>query len=314
MPTIKNTSSKSSKIASKPIAKSASETSKTTKVISGTKSVPKKQRSYDIPRIDAEVARLYQAEDQEKVELTDVLSKTEITHIEAAQQQLLKDIERGAYAPEDFGRGLAYAKDLLNGLKILRTFSQGVTVFGSARLSENSKYYRAARELGQKLAQNGHTVITGGGPGIMEAANRGAYEYGGRSIGLNITLDHEQFPNPYLTDVLEFRYFFARKVMLSMASKAYVFMPGGFGTMDEMTEIVILMQEHKMPKMPVFLYGRSFWRPLEKFYRTRLLADNLIKADDLKIMRLTDDIDEIVAAANKMGHPRIDDNLYDHVS
>ena len=215
--------------------------------------------------------------------------------------------------PQDLERGFAYAKDLIGGLEMLRTFSQGVTIFGSARVDENNKYYQATRELGQKLAQNGHTVITGGGPGIMEAANRGAYEYGGRSIGLNITLDHEQFPNPYLTDVLEFRYFFARKVMLSMASKAYVFMPGGFGTMDEMTEIVILMQEHKMPKMPVFLFGKSYWRPLEKFYRTRLLADKMIKADDLKIMRLTDDVDEIVAAANKIGHARVDENIYDTI-
>ena len=263
------------------------------------------------PRIDAETARLAQLEGSKKLELSDVLSKTEIAHIEEVQQRLLLDIHQGAYAPEDLDRGLAYAKDLLNGLKILRTFSQGVSVFGSARVSENGKYYRSARELGQLLAQNGHTVITGGGPGIMEAANRGAYEYGGRSIGLNISLPHEQYPNPYLTDVLEFHYFFARKVMLSMASKVYVFMPGGFGTMDEMTEIVILMQEGKMPKMPVFLFGKTFWRPLEKFYRQRLLVDKLIKADDLKIMRLTDNINEIVIAANKMGHPRIDENFYD---
>ncbi len=231
----------------------------------------------------------------------------------SVQRSWMDEIKNGSISPEDLERSLAYAKDLMSGLKILRTFSQGVTIFGSARVSETNKYYKATRTLGQLLAQNGHTVITGGGPGIMEAANRGAYEYGGRSIGLNITLDHEQFPNPYLTDVLEFHYFFARKVMLSMASKAYVFMPGGFGTMDEMTEIVILMQEHKMPVMPVFLFGKSFWRPLEKFYRTRLLENKLIKPADLKIMRLTDDINEIVVAANKMGHPKIDENIYDQL-
>ena len=240
-------------------------------------------------------------------------SKSLVARLEKAQTRWLEDIKNGAINPDDLERSLAYAKDLSDGLKILRTFSQGVTVFGSARLPETNKYYQAARELGRLLAQNGHAVITGGGPGIMEAANRGAYEYGGRSVGLNITLDHEQFPNPYLTDVLEFRYFFARKVMLSMASKVYVFMPGGFGTMDEMTEIVILMQERKMPMMPVFLYGKSFWRPLEKFYRSRMLANKLIKPADLKIMKLTDDINDIVIAANRMGHPRVDENIYDHL-
>lgn len=259
------------------------------------------------PHRDADNARIMQPGKMARQKLTD----EQLATIEVAHDAFVEHLKQGGVNPQDLERGLAYAKDLIGGLEMLRTFSQGVTVFGSARVDENNKYYQATRELGQKLAQNGHTVITGGGPGIMEAANRGAYEYGGRSIGLNITLDHEQFPNPYLTDVLEFRYFFARKVMLSMASKAYVFMPGGFGTMDEMTEIVILMQEHKMPKMPVFLYGKSFWRPLEKFYRNRLLADGLIKADDLKIMRLTDDVDEIVAAANKMGHCKVDENIYD---
>lgn len=235
----------------------------------------------------------------------------ELHALAETQKTWLDDIKNGLVAPGDIERSLGYAHDLMSGLRILRTFSQGVTIFGSARLRDTNKYYKSARELGQLLAQNGHTVITGGGPGIMEAANRGAYEYGGRSIGLNITLDHEQFPNPYLTDVLEFRYFFARKVMLSMASKAYVFFPGGFGTMDEMTEIVILMQEGKMPIMPVFLFGKSFWRPLEKFYRSRLLENKLIKPADMKIMRLTDDVNEIVVAANKIGHPRIDENIYD---
>lgn len=214
----------------------------------------------------------------------------------------------------DVERAKAYAKDLENGLKIVRTYPQGVTIFGSARISPNSKYCRKARELGQKLAQNGHAVITGGGPGIMEAANRGAFEYGGRSIGLNITLSHEQFPNPYLTDTLEFRYFFARKVMLAMSAKVYVFFPGGFGTMDEFSEITILMQEGKMPKMPVFCFGKSFWRPLDKFYKTKMLPSKLISSEDAKIYKLTDDIDEIVAAANRIGHPKLKTNYYDGFS
>ena len=171
----------------------------------------------------------------------------------------LDAINQNKLDKEDVRRSLAYAKDLEQGLSKLRTFSQGVSIFGSARLSEKGKYCRLAEELGRKLAQNGHTVITGGGPSIMEAANKGAYEAGGKTIGLNIQLAHEQHINPYVTDSMEFHYFFARKVMLTMASKVYVYFPGGFGTLDEFSEILILMQEGKMPKMPMFLIGKSFW-------------------------------------------------------
>ena len=222
------------------------------------------------------------------------------------QHKLLTELESA-----DYDRAQAYAKDLLNGLKIVRTFPQGVTIYGSARIKENNKYYKAARELGRLLAQNGHTTITGGGPGIMEAANRGAYEYGGRSIGLNITLSHEQHPNPYLTDVLQFEYFFARKVMLAMSAKVYVFFPGGFGTMDEFSEILILMQEKKMPTMPMFLFGKSFWKPLDKFYATKMTALKTINPGDRKIYKLTDSVEEIVKAANKIGHPMVKTNYYD---
>ncbi|MBR1801929.1 TIGR00730 family Rossman fold protein [Candidatus Saccharibacteria bacterium] len=212
---------------------------------------------------------------------------------------------------EDIKRSLKYAHDLGRGLKILRTFSQGVTVFGSARVPEDHRYYKLARELGRRLAENGHAVITGGGPGIMEGANRGAFEYGGRSVGLNITLDHEQFPNPYLTDTMEFHYFFSRKVMLVMASKVFAFFPGGFGTLDELSEVMILEQEDKMPKQPVFLVGKSYWKPLYKVWEKKLLAEGMIKAKDLKLVQLTDDIGDIVKAANKQGHVKIDENIYD---
>ncbi len=212
---------------------------------------------------------------------------------------------------EDVKRSLKYASDLGRGLKMLRTFSQGVTIFGSARLPEDNKYYVVARELGRRLAENGHAVITGGGPGIMEAANRGAFEYGGRSVGLNISLDHEQFPNPYLTDTMEFHYFFSRKVMLVMASKAFVFFPGGFGTMDELSEVLILEQEDKMPKQPIFLYGKSFWRPFYKVWEKKMLTNGLIKAKDMKLVTITDDIRDIIKAANKQGHMKVDENIYD---
>jgi len=214
----------------------------------------------------------------------------------------------------DVERAAAYARDLSEGLKIVRTFPQGVTIFGSARLDQENKYCRKARELGQLLAQNGHAVITGGGPGIMEAASHGAFEYGGRSIGLNITLTHEQEPNPYLTDTLQFKYFFARKVMLAMSAKVYVMFPGGLGTLDELSELIILMQENKMPKMPVFFFGKSFWRPLTRFIETKMLPLGLISKRDTKLYKLTDNVKEIVAAANKIGHPRIKTNYYDGFS
>lgn len=215
-------------------------------------------------------------------------------------------------APEDVERAAAYARDLSKGLNLLRTIPQGVTVFGSARVREGDKYYNKARELGELMAKNGHAITTGGGPGIMEAANRGAYEYGGRSVGLNITLEHEQFANQYLTDVLEFEYFFARKVMLCMASKVFVYFPGGFGTFDEFTEILCLMQENKMPRMPMFLFGKSYWRGLDKFFRTKVAGKNYIHLSDTHIYKMTDNVDEIVRAANKIGHPRVNENLYDN--
>lgn len=222
----------------------------------------------------------------------------------------LEEIAANKLNPEDVERSLRYAKDLERGLAKIRTYSQGVSVFGSARLPMDGKWCKLAEQLGYKLAQNGHPVITGGGPSIMEAANKGAYEAGGRSIGLNIQLAHEQHINPYVTDEMEFHYFFARKVMLTLSSKVYVFFPGGFGTLDEFSEILILMQEGKMPKMPMFLIGKSFWKPLDRFFATKMIQLKTINDKDRKIYRITDDIDEVVKAANKIGHVSIYDNLY----
>lgn len=227
----------------------------------------------------------------------------------------LEQIAKEELDPSDVERSLRYARDLEQGLAKIRTFAQGVSIFGSARLAPDSKYCKLATELGMKLAQNGHSVITGGGPGIMEAANKGAYEAGGRSIGLNIELAHEQHINRYVTDSMEFRYFFARKVMLTFASKVYVFFPGGFGTMDEFSEILILMQEGKMPKMPMFLVGKSFWRGLDKWYAEKMEHQmHTIAKGDRKIYKITDNLDEIVEAANRVGHPTIHDNIYNNFS
>ncbi len=210
----------------------------------------------------------------------------------------------------DLERANAYAKDLGSGLQIVRSFPQGVTIFGSARLPQDNKYCIMAYRLGGLLAKNGHTVVTGGGPGIMEAASRGSYEIGGRTIGLNITLKHEQFPNPYLTDCLTFEYFFARKVSLAMASKVFAFFPGGFGTMDELSEILCLMQEDKMPKMPVFLIGKAYWKAFDRVIK-KMLDIKVIAPKDTEIFKITDDITEVVKAANKIGHPKISENFYD---
>lgn len=210
----------------------------------------------------------------------------------------------------DIERANLYAKDLGSGLQIVRSFPQGVTIFGSARLPQDNKYCKKAYELGALLAKNGHTVVTGGGPGIMEAASHGAYEIGGRTIGLNITLKHEQFPNPYLSECLTFEYFFARKVSLAMAAKVFVFFPGGFGTMDELSEILCLMQEDKMPRMPIFLVGKDYWKAFDKVIK-KFLAVGTINEKDTKLYKVTDDLKEIVRAANKIGHPKVSENFYD---
>ena len=210
----------------------------------------------------------------------------------------------------DLERANLYAKDLGQGLQIVRSFPQGVTVFGSARLPQDSRYCKMAYELGGMLAKNGHAVITGGGPGIMEAVSHGSYEIGGRTIGLNITLKHEQHPNPYLTDCVTFEYFFARKVSLAMSAKVFVFFPGGFGTMDELSEILCLMQENKMPKMPVFLIGADYWKGFDRMIG-KMIALRLIAASDMGIFEITDDLERVVKAANKIGHPKVSENYYD---
>ncbi|MEE0888372.1 MAG: TIGR00730 family Rossman fold protein [Candidatus Saccharimonadaceae bacterium] len=221
------------------------------------------------------------------------------------EQDLLKKLTIA-----DLERANAYARDLGNGLQIVRSFPQGVTVFGSARLPQDDKHCKRAFRLGHLLAEHGHAVITGGGPGIMEAANHGAYEIGGRSIGLNITLKHEQHPNPYLTDCITFEYFFARKVSLAMSAKVFAFFPGGFGTMDELSEILCLMQESKMPKMPVFLVGKEYWKGFDKIIEKMVLM-KLINARDTKIFTITNKVEDIVKAADKIGHPKVSENFYD---
>lgn len=185
-------------------------------------------------------------------------------------------------------------KEFTDGFNLVNDNHYTVTVFGSARSAESDPYYQKARELGGALADEGFTVVTGGGAGIMEAANRGAYEAGGKSVGLNISLPHEQVLNNYTTESMAFRYFFARKVMLVYAASALVCFPGGFGTLDELFEAVTLVQTGKMPSLPIILVGTEFWQPMDTFIRSRMLKESLISPGDEVLYHITDDLEEIV--------------------
>ena len=169
-----------------------------------------------------------------------------------------------------------------------------VTVFGSARFSESHKYYEMAREIGGALARAGFAVMTGGGSGIMEAANRGAAEAGGLSIGCNIILPHEQKPNPYLNKFIQLEHFFVRKVMLVKYSCAFVVMPGGFGTLDEAFEIATLIQTEKVERFPVIAVGREFWEELVDFVRKAMLKEGTISPDDARVLHLADTAGDVV--------------------
>jgi hypothetical protein len=164
-----------------------------------------------------------------------------------------------------------------------------VTVFGSARFDEQNRWYKLAREVAAELARSGFTIMTGGGPGIMEAANRGARDAKGLSVGCNITLPHEQQPNPYLDRFVEFRYFFVRKVMLVKYSYAFVVLPGGFGTMDELFEAATLIQTKKIEDFPLVLMGVDYWRPMLDFLKQSMVAQGTIDAADLDRWLVTDD-------------------------
>jgi uncharacterized protein (TIGR00730 family) len=197
--------------------------------------------------------------------------------------------------------------EFIKGFRALHFVGPCVTVFGSARFPEGHAYYELAREMGGRLAQSGFTTMTGGGPGIMEAANRGAHEAKGRSIGCNIVLPMEQKPNPYVDRFIEFRYFFVRKVMLVKYSYAFVVLPGGFGTMDELFEALTLVQTRKIENFPVVLMGESYWRPMLDFVRTTMVAARTISPEDIDLVTVTDSPDEAmrVIAKGLADNPRL---------
>ena len=190
--------------------------------------------------------------------------------------------------------------DFVKGFDELGDLGPAVTVFGSARLKEESKYYQMAVELGKKLAAKNFNVLTGGGPGIMEAANRGAFEYGGvESIGLNIDLPFEQTQNPYTTKEETFDYFFSRKVMLVKYSLAYVIFPGGYGTLDELFEALTLVQTRKVEGVRLFLVGEEFYNPLINFIDECLISHGMIDKADIDLITITDDLDYVISEIEK---------------
>ena len=196
----------------------------------------------------------------------------------------------------EFLRALRIGAEFVRGFRALHFAGPCVTVFGSARVAQSSRYYALAREMGTRLAKSGFTVMTGGGPGIMEAANRGAREAGGTSLGVNIKLPREQKPNEYLDRWITFEHFFVRKVMLVKYSVAFVVLPGGFGTLDEIFETATLMQTGKICNFPLVVMGEGFWRPLVAFLSDRMLAEGMIDPADLAHIVRTDSPDEAMRA------------------
>jgi len=194
--------------------------------------------------------------------------------------------------------------EFIRGFRALHFVGPCITVFGSARFNETHPYYALGRAVGTELAKAGFTVMTGGGPGIMEAANRGAKEAGGFSVGCNIELPKEQKHNPYLDQWVTFRYFFVRKVMLVKYSYAFVALPGGFGTLDEIFETATLIQTAKIRDFPLVLMGKEFWRPMLEFMQNRLVQEHTIDQADLDRLIVTDSAQEAVAAITAVAKRR----------
>jgi len=186
-------------------------------------------------------------------------------------------------------------REFTGAFEFIKNYDKSVSFFGSSRFTENNPCYQQARELARKISELGYTVLTGGGGGIMEAANRGAFEAKGQSVGLNIRLPRRQSLNSYTTDSIQFDYFFVRKVALSFAAEAYIFFPGGFGTLDEFFEILTLIQTRKIRRVPIILFGRDYWEELHKFIKNVLFEKNrTISETDMDLYAITDNNEEIL--------------------
>ena len=211
-------------------------------------------------------------------------------------EQLLESPQADEFTHTDTWRVFRIMGEFVEGFDDLATVTRGVAIFGSARTPPDNPYYAAARETAGLLANAGYAVITGGGPGIMEAANMGAKSAGGRSVGCNIELPFEQGANPYVDTLVNFRYFFVRKTMFIKYSQAFIIFPGGFGTLDELFEAVTLIQTGKIYQFPVVLFGRHYWAGLVRWLQTRVLLEKKISPGDMDLLLLTDDPAEAAAA------------------
>ena len=200
----------------------------------------------------------------------------------------------------DLAYSLDVWREMLRGFRGLHFVGPCVTVFGSARFAEGHRYYELSRQMGAELAKVGFTTMTGGGPGVMEAANRGAREAGGRSVGCNIILPKEQSHNAYLDRFVECRYFFVRKMLLAKYSYAFVAAPGGFGTLDELFEVAVLIQTGKMSQFPVVLLGKDYWAGMVDFIRTTFLREATIAKEDIDRILVTDDPVEAATMIEKV--------------
>jgi uncharacterized protein (TIGR00730 family) len=225
-------------------------------------------------------------------------------------QKLYRRSGRPAFLDSDPWRALRILSEFVEGFDALAAIGPAVTVFGSARVPPGSPRYERAREIGRRIAEAGYAVITGGGPGTMEAANRGCQEGGGLSIGCNIELPHEQNLNPYVDLGIEFRYFFARKTMFVKYADAFVILPGGFGTMDELFESLTLIQTGKIQHFPVILVGTEYWAGLLEWIRSVLIPSGAVAQADVDLITITDDPAEVVrligASANGRHEPELE--------
>ncbi len=214
----------------------------------------------------------------------------------------MSDNNQGSLAKSDIHNGEISAhldrinEEFRDGFEFLKKYPKSVSIFGSSQIKSDDQMYAKAEELtGRIVREIKYAVVTGGGPGIMEAANKGAYQAGGISLGMNVSLPHERNTNAYATHAIKFAYFFSRKVMLMFAAEAYVFFPGGLGTFDELFGVVTLIQTDKIPRVPVILFGSEFWNPLKSFlFDNTFKKYHMIEEKDLSIFEITDSLDRVM--------------------
>ena len=224
-------------------------------------------------------------------------------HDEGPRVRSMRDV-----APKDTWTVFKIMGEFVEGFETLRPIEPAVSIFGGSRVRKGSRYYRKAVQVSQALARAGFSIITGGGPGIMEAANLGARRGGGRSVGLNIRLPFEHRPNRHIDTLVNFNYFFARKVMFIKYACAYVVFPGGYGTLDEAFEALTLVQTHKVDNFPVILIGRGFWEGIVRWMKREMLGGGMISRDDQRLFTMTDDAQEVCRLVQEGWRRRVQGN------